>query len=324
MLVNSSQDPGGGLDLKSLTFDDAENVVVYVMADYEWGGPQFRVPVAGRNAERHPHGDTALRFEYGGWQQARTVSLNGGIGNRYYMEGSAEFLDSVGEWHFNPATRMLYVAVTDAQAAQAASPPLSQKPGRSRATLPPLDVVLTQTGNLLKLAGSGSGSPERVSNLAFHNLTFTMTSATFFEPHEETSGGDYAVRRSGAILLENTTAISIEHCRLRHIGGNAIFLSNSVEDTVIKANDFSFLGTSGVAIVGKTGAAMMDARDGEWLAAKYGLSADNGVRLPKCGNFDIILGPFLAHSQLHLTPHCPYPAVALLSMLVGSCLVLGI
>ena len=86
---------------------------------------------------------------------------------------------------------------------------------------------------------------------------------------------------SGAILLENTTAISIEHCRLRHIGGNAIFLSNSVEDTVIKSNDFSFLGTSGVAIVGKTGAAMMDARDGEWLVAKHGLAADNGVRLPK-------------------------------------------
>lgn len=66
MLVNASQDPGGGRDLKSLKFDDAESVVVHVMADYEWGGVQFKVANGSGNVERLPNGDTALRFEYGG------------------------------------------------------------------------------------------------------------------------------------------------------------------------------------------------------------------------------------------------------------------
>ena len=36
------------------------------------------------------------------------------------------------------------------------------------------------------------------------------------------------------------------------------------------ANLFQWLGTSGVAVQGKTGAAMMDGRDGEALMAAYG------------------------------------------------------
>ena len=35
------------------------------------------------------------------------------------------------------------------------------------------------------------------------------------------------------------------------------------------------------------------------------------------GNFDIILGPFLAHSE-HPTPHCPCAMVSVLAMLIGS------
>ena len=48
-------------------------------------------------------------------------------------------------------------------------------------------------------------------------------------------------------------------------------------------NRFSFIGTSGVSVVGRTGHAMMDARDGEAMVAAAGgnTSVDNGVRLPK-------------------------------------------
>ena len=44
-----------------------------------------------------------------------------------------------------------------------------------------------------------------------------------------------------------------------------------------------------------------------------------------CGNFDIILGTrSRAFSAPTPTPHCPCTVVSLLSMLIGSCLVLGI
>ena len=64
------------------------------------------------NATKLPNGDTVLGFSEGGWQQARGASLHayaGHLGNRYYMEGSIEFLDDESEWHFDPETRRLTI-----------------------------------------------------------------------------------------------------------------------------------------------------------------------------------------------------------------------
>jgi hypothetical protein len=99
------------------------------------------------------------------------------------------------------------------------------------------------------------------------------------------ASGDYAITRSAAIFAENASHLRIEGNTLTHIGGNAVFLSNSVNNVSVRRNRLSYLGSSGVLLVGRTGAAMMDARDGELMAAKAapGSTAahDNGVRLPK-------------------------------------------
>ena len=260
LLVTGSQDAGRGPSLKSLEWPDADQVVVHSMADGEWGGVQFRAS----NATKLPNGDTVLGFSEGGWQQARGASLHaydGHLGNRYYMEGSIEFLDDESEWHFDPETRRLtIVAPPDATAASIAAMPL----------------VLTQTDTVLSFAGAEDG---RVQHLVVANLTVAHTSAQHFLPHEETSGGDYAITRGGAISVENASSLLFQGNDLRHIGGNGVCLSNSVSNVSVRQNRFSFLGTSGVVIVGRTGNAMMDARDGEAMAAAGG--SDNGVRLPR-------------------------------------------
>ena len=110
-------------------------------------------------------------------------------GNRFYMEGSIEFLDEQGEWHYDRNTSMLYVF-----------PP----PGISLAA-ETTEIVLTQTDTLFEFVGSSS-EHARVENITFADMTFGHTSAQFFRPHEETSGGDYATHRSGAIRIENATA----------------------------------------------------------------------------------------------------------------------
>ena len=88
-----------------------------------------------------------------------------------------------------------------------------------------------------------------------------------------------AVTRGGAVFAENASSLLLQGNNLLHIGGNGIFLSNSVANVSILDNRLSYLGTSGVSIVGRTGKSMMDARDGEAMLAAGG--TDNGVRLPK-------------------------------------------
>ena len=97
ILVDTTQDAGAGIDLASYTWADASSIVVHAMADGEWGGTQFRVA----NASRPPtaSANATLAFSHGGFQQARGATLTGK--NRFYMEGSVEFLDQPGEWHYD-------------------------------------------------------------------------------------------------------------------------------------------------------------------------------------------------------------------------------
>eukprot|EP00756_Hemistasia_phaeocysticola_P061759 Hpha_TRINITY_DN5172_c0_g1::TRINITY_DN5172_c0_g1_i1::g.193094::m.193094 len=265
--VDTSQNAGWGADgpvnMSAYTWKDAASVVVHAMADGEWGGTQFQAssgtPASGRG------GNATLQFSYGGFQQARGATLY--QRNRFYMEGSGEFLDAPGEWWFDAATRNLYL----------------YPEADGGASLAPDELVLTQTDVLVTLEGSGSAIGSRVQHVAFENLSFAFTSAQFFRPHEESSGGDYAVHRAGAITAENVTDVRIDGNTFEHIGGNAVFFSNSVHGAAVRTNLFRFLGTSGVSVVGRTGAAMLDARDGEAMMAQHGgdPAYDNGVRLPR-------------------------------------------
>ena len=265
--LDPSQD--AGVDISKYTWKDAANMVVHAMADGEWGGVQFKVSAAAKAQGLGPKedGNPILNFSHGGFQQARGATLSskawGKQGNRFYMEGAAEFLDAEGEWHFDQSTRTLYMM-----------PPTG-------VLLPPSpELLLTQTDTLFQFVGSSSDPGGRVEHVRFENLTFGYTSAQFFRPHEETSGGDYATHRSAAVKVENATGLAFAGNSFNWIGGNAVMLSASVRDVNVTANLFRWLGTSGVAVQGKTGAAMMDGRDGERMAAAHGPAADNGVRLP--------------------------------------------
>jgi hypothetical protein len=255
---------------------DADQVVVHAMAVGEWGGVQFRLKSA---TPAGAGGKTDLSFSHGGYQQARGAAFRHGS-SRYYMEGSADFLDTEGEWHFNATTRELYV-IPPAEFTAAAEldgegllPPIV-------AALNAAEVLLTQTDTLFEFAAASSENGSRVENIVLANVTLSHTSAQFFRPHEETSGGDYTTHRSGAVKVENASTLRFQGNSFEWIGGNAVVLSASVRGVNVTANSFRWLGTNGVAVQGKTGSAMMDGRDGERMAAAHGAAAgDNGVRLP--------------------------------------------
>ena len=157
------------------------------------------------------------------------------------MEGSIEFLDAPGEWHFDPSTRELYVFPPRGVSLESTT----------------TELVLTQTDTLFEFIGESSDAGSRVEHIIFESLSFAYTSAQFFRPHEETSGGDYATTRSGAVKVENATGLKFVGNEFSYIGGNGVFLSASVRNVTVTQNLFQWIGTSGVAVQGKTGAAMM-------------------------------------------------------------------
>ena len=64
--------------------------------------------------------------------------------------------------------------------------------GTSKTALEAMQLILTQTDSLLHFAGSGDAREPgggRVKHVQIVNLTLAHTSAQFFLPHEETSGG---------------------------------------------------------------------------------------------------------------------------------------
>jgi hypothetical protein len=83
-----------------------------------------------------------------------------------------DFLDDAGEWHFDPVSRDLYVI----------------PPAGTQAMGP---LVLTQTDSLIRFEGKGGPTCTggHVQHIHIANLTLAHTSAQFFLPHEETSGG---------------------------------------------------------------------------------------------------------------------------------------
>eukprot|EP00927_Polykrikos_kofoidii_P002149 TRINITY_DN10838_c0_g1_i2.p1 TRINITY_DN10838_c0_g1~~TRINITY_DN10838_c0_g1_i2.p1 ORF type:complete len:702 (-),score=80.76 TRINITY_DN10838_c0_g1_i2:1058-3163(-) len=196
MAVDATQDTGG-LYLGSLNWTKPSDIVVHAMADGEWGGCQFKV--ADADVEKNINDQAILRFQYGGWQQARGAMLYGDRseqaehGNRYYMEGSLEFLDKEGEWHFDSETNSIYV-FPPAEVKVDADSMLGQ------------ELLLTQVDRLFEFVGEGEN---RVRNIAIANLTLAYTSAQFFKPHEETSGGDYAIHRGAAVFAESAGNITV-------------------------------------------------------------------------------------------------------------------
>lgn len=82
------------------------------------------------------------------------------------------------------------------------------------------------------------------------NLTVTETRHTYLDRYEVPSGGDWAVARVAAVVLENAENITVRRCSFDQVGGNAVLLSNHVAHSVIEDSDFDHMGDSGVVSLG--------------------------------------------------------------------------
>mmetsp|Transcript_1429 Transcript_1429/g.2265 ORF Transcript_1429/g.2265 Transcript_1429/m.2265 type:complete len:761 (+) Transcript_1429:492-2774(+) len=176
------------------------------------------------------------------------------IGGSWYIENVVQELDQPGEWFYDADTKFIYYkpnrTAFDDDGRDDYARPLS------------LDetLVASHLDSLITIKGSMS---DPVSNINISGIGFRDTAATYMREFEwgAPSGGDWALRRGGALFIEGADAITISKCRFVRVDGNAIFLSRYTRNVSILRNHFSWIGEGAMATWGDT--VDYDARNGE-------------------------------------------------------------
>ena len=179
-----------------------------------------------------------ITFSKGGFQEARGGTSCGS----YYVENVREELDAADEWFFDPATNVLsYYPHDDIE--------------RSALLAGTATAEVSQRKNIWSAVGS---SADPVHDLVLSNLNITQTAPTFFDTYEIPSGGDWSIYRGGAVFIENAERVEVSSVKFDQIGGNGVFMSNHVVDSVVSHNDFWRTGDTAILSAGS--AKLADAR----------------------------------------------------------------
>ena len=228
----------------SAHWEHPETAVMHTFQHAGWGGQSYRL-----TSRDNRSGTDTFTFGYGGYQEARG---NDGIqfynGDRYYVSGILEELDTEGEWFHDAIERKLYYYPHSNSSSSSTAARFGSND----------EVVAAQLSTIIRIGGavggldpaaSGVWSPPAVG-VVLDNLTFTESRLTLLDRYEVPSGGDWAVARVAALVLENAENITVQRCSFDQVGGNAVLLSNHVAHSSIEDCDFDHMGDSGVVSLG--------------------------------------------------------------------------
>lgn len=130
---------------------------------------------------------------------------------QWWIENVLEELDAPSEWFYNESSKQLYYFFNGT------APPTGNE-----------KFVATKTKVLWNISGSQS-APVRditIRGLEIRDTAYTYLGTDKADLHGMPSGGDWALQRSGAILLEGTERASVTGNLITRVDGNGIFLSN--------------------------------------------------------------------------------------------------
>eukprot|EP01062_Namystynia_karyoxenos_P003506 TRINITY_DN11258_c0_g1_i1.p1 TRINITY_DN11258_c0_g1~~TRINITY_DN11258_c0_g1_i1.p1 ORF type:complete len:903 (+),score=355.61 TRINITY_DN11258_c0_g1_i1:80-2788(+) len=166
----------------------------------------------------------------GGFQGAR-----GGAGSDWFISNVLEELDAAGEFYYDRHAQVMYL-FSDGEQGQ-----------------PPKPSTVLETVNLQVLFNvKGSSMSAPVKGVTFRGIGFKDAAPTFLAPHGVPSGGDWALERFGAVILENTEDARVESCKMWRNSGNGIMISRYNMRPAVVKSEFAWLGGSAVAAWGWT------------------------------------------------------------------------
>ena len=98
------------------------------------------------------------------------------------------------------------------------------------------------------------------AHVRFEGIEFAHTLPTFMQPYEPTSGGDWAVHRGAAVVVENATDVVFDKCLWTANEGNGVLFSHTVRDSKVTNSELVGCGDTPVVMLGS--ADLMDGRRG--------------------------------------------------------------
>ncbi len=147
-----------------------------------------------------------------------------------------EELDEAGEWFWDKETGELYVFFN----ATSGTPPPSDG-----------SIVAIEDGAwaLINVAATQE-APAR--DLSFLGIGLRDTAHVFFQPHSIPSGGDWALARLGALVLEGSEGATVDGCLFERVDGTALLISGYNRGARVTRNAFKWIGDSAIVAWGKT------------------------------------------------------------------------
>ena len=207
------QDPGWFSSNFAITGVDAAALTLNFSSDGVWPYGGFQ---GGRNWWGSDMGNDDNRLNSGPW----------------YVENVMAELDAPGEFYFNATTRQLFLFYNASGA-------------------PPADftLVASQLEVFFNLSGSAAAP---VADVTFAGIAFRDQRTALLDPWLVPSGGDWSLRRAGALHFEGTERATVSGCAFVRTDANAIFLAAYNRNATIEHTEFQWLGMSAVAEFGFT------------------------------------------------------------------------
>ena len=204
-------------------YADPSGAVVFGWRPAHWYTWMFEVS----RAKVETDGSQSLLFGGGGNQGGEGADF----ADEWYIENVFEELDAPGEFFYSPSDGKLFLVAN----------------GSSWS--PPAEVVVPSLATLIRLNGSRA---KPVVNITLAGLVLQDTRPTFLEPRTTPTGGDWALERTAALVIDGSEGTAVRDSRFERIDGNAVLLSGYNRDSVLEGNTFVWLGQSAIAAWGYT------------------------------------------------------------------------
>ena len=166
------------------------------------------------------------------------------MSGNFHVNGIFAELDAPGEYFLDVAAGELYLFYNTSllPPGTAPLPPNAPPP-------PSLVLVSPQLEVLFNLSGSAEAPVEDVT---FAGLDFRDQRDGFLEDWIVPSGGDWGLRRAGALHFAGTVRATVDGCSFIRTDGNGIVASGWNRNLTIVGTEFKWLGMSAIALMGYT------------------------------------------------------------------------